>query len=787
MKCMIQATLILSLGLLAGCGDLLGKKVIKKKLESSQFRATCDLDVNAFADIMHKNISSQIKCLEENLNIFIKVVKSGKEGYLGRREFEAYILKNRPDIKPEVTRALKSIFDINFLIRGEDPDYISKKNIEDLIRFALVFNEEASLNFAPIFQSTAPVTFALHQNHRDRVSAANKAIIMALRRIFNPNRNGEIHRLNINELLDSFSTEDNRESVDKFKEALFVKRVILGGNKDELNHTELERLLLNFDQLLLITLDAVRYKYIILKQESMLQLLRRDVNDFYDIITQGSLNSRDGETLFSIEEALNVVKIFVERDKFDVEKFRNLIIEVKKMAMGGNASEVKGRELKTILNHARTLTQTGVVFHRIYDKFKVPMSSPLPVTVNFDEYRRVYPEHQKELADFERIVKTYRFIKGEFISPYFTNGFKRNADGIFEIALFEFALKLVFQTYGSPSPNRDAVGGFSIDKDQMQKLVLKFETELIELDLLLPQRAISTADNISLLGSLFQYQSDKNKMLDVNEATEFGLTLFSGINIASDLMTYLKSKGCAVDRFGRIEPQCLKANFFQGFCKSYRSYYPLFFKALNAPAKCEDIPNNESNQIFLGTSIDAARTCNYYTDGQKEEIWYSEGDIMSIMLALIHAETTILRWDANGNNFLDADEVNRAYEIYSPALDGFLEDKPAIIKRFKKQIFQFLIKYEQIPDDKEFKSIWKFVRFLLSFDKKAPAYRKTITSVLKTIGEENQKISTTKPFDCNLLRDPENIPREASELRTPIVDNRPSHAYILESYLHLID
>jgi hypothetical protein len=165
----------------------------------------------------------------------------------------------------------------------------------------------------------------------------------------------------------------------------------------------------------------------------------------------------------------------------------------------------------------------------------------------------------------------------------------------------------------------------------------------------------------------------------------------------------------------------------------------------------------------LDKAILAARSCNHFTDGNKEEIPYEEGDIMTIMLALMHAETTVLRWDKNGNNFMDSDEVNKAYEIYSPALDGFLEGKNPIIKKFKKQIYQYMIKYEKIPDEKDFGSLWNFVKFLLSFNKKANASRKTIISVLVVIGEQNRLLQTSPQFNCNLLRDPLNIPRTVEE------------------------
>lgn len=112
MKCLML--MLSSLFILTGCGDLLGNKVVKKQLETTQFRVSCELDVNEFAQILEKNISSQIKCLEENLYLFIRVVESPRPGYLPRVAFEQYIRKNRPDIKPEVVKALKAVLILIF-------------------------------------------------------------------------------------------------------------------------------------------------------------------------------------------------------------------------------------------------------------------------------------------------------------------------------------------------------------------------------------------------------------------------------------------------------------------------------------------------------------------------------------------------------------------------------------------------------------------------------------------------------------------------------------------------
>ncbi|MGE3609917.1 MAG: hypothetical protein AB7I27_10060 [Bacteriovoracaceae bacterium] len=746
------------LTLLSGCGDLVKNKVVKPPLTSSLYNVDCELEPSEFAKIMEKNISTQIRCLEANLNLFIKIVETPRPGYLSRVSLEAYLKKNRQDIKPEVVRALKAVFDVNFLITGEDPNFISKDNVKKIIDFALVFNTEASLNFR-YFTDKNPISFSLHKIRRDEISKANRKIIMALRQIFNANRGNEIHKLDINELLKSFTTDNNSDDIDTVKKFLFVKKVILGGDKDIITHQELERLLLYFDRLVLITLDGVKYKKILLNQKSLLELLKQDVSLFSDIVLQGAIGNRDKEVFFTVDEAVEVAKEFVSKETLDFDKFHRLIVEAKTIVMGGNETDIQGIDFKNLLTHAGSLLQTGTVFHYIYEMYSATLESPLPVEINFGQYRDLHPELKEEIDKFERIVKKYRFFRGKFVVPYFARNYHRNPEAVFEVALYEYAIQLLFKKYGSPSPNRNSVGGVSISRDQILAIIKKFEDELIDIKLIYPQRAKNVANNIALLGSLFQYQSDDNAVLDVNEATEFGLSLFTSLDIAKDMMSYFDEKSCPKDQFNRIEPNCFRKYFFTGLCDNYRTYFPSFFESLGLPANksCSEIESTGRNLEFLNQAIASARTCSNYLDGAKEEIYFAEGDIFNIMLGIFHYETTILRWDANENNYMDPDEVNRAYSVFSPALDGFLDDKPAIIKRLKKQIYLYLVKYEKVPDQKDFSSILKFVKFLLRTDKTSNANRKTIASVLVTIGQQSVKPGDPI-FNCNYLRDPDNIP-----------------------------
>lgn len=748
----IKRALVLSAFVaISGCGDLLKSDVKKKELETTQFSVSCELSVSEFTKILDKNISSQIYCLKDNLYLFLRAVKSSKPGYLGRVELENYLLKNRSDFTPELVKALKAVFDLNSLITGESPDYISQQNIDALIEFALTFNEEAALNIGPIFQSKASVSYILHQNHKDRISASTKTIMMALRKVFEPNRKGEIHQLNLSELLDQFTTDETRDEIEEIREFLFAKKILLGGEREILTHKEVEKFILNLDKLLLIVLDVVRYPYVKLNQENILQLLRRDVLDLTDILFDPDLGNRDDELMVEIDRVFNLVNKYI--DNINVYDFQNIVLEVKQLLMGGNKETITGRDLKEFVNHANTVLKTGTVFHRIYKRFEIDLENPRPITIDFDEYRHSYPEHQKELSEFERIVKNYRFFKGEFISPYYQHGFKRNADGVVEVALFEYALKILIGAYGSPSPNPGTVGGYSIDNAQMKALVKKFEPDLVKMGLIQEGRGESTGNTISLLGTLFQYQSDNNKVMDVNEATEFALALFSGLSMANELHKDLM-KVCPVDQHNRLDPQCMKENYFPSFCNRYYRYYPKMFDEFGAKS-CEEFVNSKASGEYLEQTIKAARNCNFYTDGDKEEIPYSESDMMLVITAMAHVETTVLRWDKNENNILDPSEVDAGYAIYESAIDGFLDEYPSVVRKFKKQIYLYLIKYEEIPAVDSVSSTWRLVRFLGSLRKATPAKRKTISSILRVIGEQSDKTATGPKFDCNTLRNPQ--------------------------------
>ncbi len=804
-----RTTLMLStlclLMLVSGCSDLFQKDINENLLQSKKLQVSCDLNVDNFSLIMEENIEESIDCLGKNLHLFIKVVESKRPRYLSRKALESYLKRNRNDIKPEVLRSLKAVFDLNFLVYGDDPDYISADNVDALVKFAKIFNRIASVDFK-FFRSKDSITFRNYDSVRtERIKPAALSISNELRKIFNTDRKGEIHELNLVQLIDSFTTENNDASMADVKKLLFGKKIILGGDKNTITHIELAKLIDNFSSYVVLALDGVRYKNIKMDKGEIVEFLLPDL-ELINTLVFGNSN-RENENLFSISDAVEAAKIFVDKDSdINLDDYMDLFKEAKVLLMSGDPKSdmITGGDLKRAFTHGLNVLTTGSFFYTFWETefVRIVGANNGPILYDFARLHELYDETEKKrVDDFVRIIKNYRFMKGENISAYYTDSYKRNPDAIFEIALYEYVLTLVMNQYGCPNLQLKDKEGKDLctasatadhahmekyvymTKDHVVNLLNKFRKVLIDANLVLPGREVKTAETITLLGSLFQYQSDENKVFDVNEATEFAISLFTAVDISDQLMPdfidptavakpnvkpplvdelsyfsqLVKDNKCQMDEFGRIEPKCFKENFLKGICWNYPDQFPKLFASLGVKVYdklklvCkfpEDAPTIEANSAYLERSTIAARTCHVYP-GTTEEIYYSKGDAMSIFLAMMHIETTIIRWDVRkANNYMDPSEVMDAYNIYSPALDGFMENLPAPVKIFKKQIYQYLVKYEQVPNPEEFKSVWKFVKFLFHFKKEANANRKTIASILVAIGEQGAKSA----FDCKMMR-----------------------------------
>lgn len=765
---------------LTGCGDLFGKKVAEKPMGGTRLKANCELDLDDLADILDRPITSTLNCLEKNLEIFMDVSELGRGGKLSRPSLINYLKRNKPDIDQHTYAAINAVFDLSHLITGEEKDFISRKNVGLIVELVRKFNIQAARHYQYTFGSKDPANLFVHESHRKRVEEGAVEIQKAIEEIYVANRGEQTHVLNIMELVGGFIKAENEATLDKIEGMLFVKKIIVGGDTATINHKELGFLFGHLPKLLSLVLDGVRYQHLKLTQPEVMTFLKDDVSDLANILFHPVRGDRRFEPLFDMNVAIDGIDRFIKEDDEKIGKYRVLIKEVKYILTKDRNTNptpeeewVTGRDLEKVFNHVFNVTSKSLVFTKFYNHPEINslLESPQSVYLDPKKYELDFPQDKAELVDFCRIINTYRYMKGSFEMATYSLDYKRNADAPAEIAMYEYAIKRAFSYFGS--------GGLSMGVDQLKMIMKKFENELIEMNIILPRRSGNTSETISLLGSLFQAQSDDNKVLDVDEATEFAISLVSAMDAQHKLYDFYADKNCKVDEFDRLDAACFKEHFYEAICTNYRSNFPRLFEYLGADPKlgCDKQNfNSDHNMNYLNASAVAARFCHIYPD-QQSEIEYSKGDMMSIILEMMHIETTITRWDKNLNNTMDPDDVMDAFSIYKPAIGGMLPDAvkkfpPKVQDYVTKVVFQYLVKFEDTPKF-EGKDLWKTIANLGKLIvKKAPADRKTIASILRIVSEESKKKaqaayeanpndpSVEKPFDCNWLHDPRNIPRD---------------------------
>src|SRR5690606_10144630 len=138
--------------------------------------------------------------------------------------------------------------------------------------------------------------------------------------------------------------------------------------------------------------------------------------------------------------------------------------------------------------------------------------------------------------NFIRIVKDYRFFKGEGYIPYFTEGHVRTGEGLYEISFFEYIAKLIMKKYGVVKN-----GEYFMDQEKIVALMEDFKDILYGKNIIHQGRIKNTAETITLLTTLFQNQSDGDSLISVPEMTEFAMTLLSGYTLAQDMVAKMRS------------------------------------------------------------------------------------------------------------------------------------------------------------------------------------------------------------------------------------------------------
>lgn len=756
--------------LTVSCGDLFTK--LKKQVSTTQF-ATCKLDTQAFANIFVENIKGDIECLRENLNLFMDVVRSDRPGTLSLKELKIYLEKNIPEIDHSLLKALPAIFEVNALMFADDKNYISRTNVEKLIKFLIVLNKEAvDKEIYKFFMDNEKITYSLHQERRHLIYTSVFNLSKILENYLVKDRQAPTI-IHIPSFLDYFRNGENDRSIDQVLEFLFGKKAILGGNEREINNVEFENLITKVADIAKVLYDIKNLKQIKYSENELLEKLKMYKADIVTLETALFYPRGSHEPLFDLNQVKAIIGQYLPSFSKYL-KYDDVLKNAKDFILGSNSAVFSANEVYILLDHLSYMIEEGEYFQVIYNQYRDELASNDYVNLSGEEAQANYlTDRQKEFFNnFIRIVKNYRFFKGEGYIPYFANDITRTSQGVYEIAIFEYAIKVALKKYGVFQN-----GEYYITQELLTQLLQKYSSILIGERIIYEGRIKNTAETITLLTTLFQNQSNGDGLISVAELTEFVMTLFSAHRLASDMAIKMRESSdpaCEIYRPTRsifvknqtdiqemFDPSCFRKEFgdflttvvsdqerIESYLAKFTDYY------LNSNLTYQEQEN------FLKKTEIFSRTCTVYNDGT--EVQMEEGDLFVIFAGLLNLEQTYLRFDTDKDNILSPSELEVAYGIYGSAVEGLVP-----IKVFKswlaKNFYLYMIKYKEIPNIDNINSLkdaWraageggKFALFALGL--KQPKYveanRETLASILKVLGELSPE-AKNNPFDCETLR-----------------------------------
>lgn len=802
---------------LSACGDFGEDKSETAPLTDERFNANCKISSDDLSYILKKEIPGALACLEKQLDIFINVVFSDRPGFLSQKELEDFIrTRNVVDNPEDVLKVMDAVFSISNLLFGGTPGYIHKDNLKALSSFATQLNKKA-VKVYQLFEDDSDGIYANHRILRLDISKTAGELQQLLLNLF-VNRS-DSDTLDLVDVIDSIGSSSS-ETKEKVKDFLFIKRYFVGGLSRVLTSGELRVVINKLQTVAEVMYDFTRMDNLIFNDEvDRYELFSENFIKLRELMY---FSPDGLDSIFTVSDAINAMKWFEEDLDLNISEYGELVTLVKEMLLGSNEHFTPQDfvKLEKMLRYTFSMGRYFMYMYRdnmdeldktdrlsmsfldyspgydielenIEQKVKdleLELKNPdLPITrvreienllVDYrlqfrnTEYMAKYDHEYK--TRFDRIVRDYRyFTKSGEDMPTFTNGFHRSGSGAFIIGAIEYALGYIFDYMEAKHPctSTDLADQCPNGEDkkrtlhlgQVKKLIFMAREFLYDSEIVIKDREDISAESTTLMSSLFQYQSDNDGLVGIAEATEFAVGVFSIATLGEELFDKVKMV-CEsedpnnIDKWGRIKVQCFRTNFYNIFWadrdvdqKSMREYMPKLYLAMKDLTTEQEIGYTLSTERFT-------RPCKGEDGNEWEDIPISRNDVIGMLGGLYNVEVTINRWDQDGNNVMNKDEVDLAYNVYQPAVKGIIEDMEMkewikkIVRPLHKQIFLYLIKHKQVPETKG-SGIWKFIGYLVSFNWKAEANRETIMAILRALSL-NSKAFRNSTFDCNTIKFP---------------------------------
>jgi hypothetical protein len=685
-------------------------------LTAGTMSAECDIDTDKINRFFEENVESDLQCLEAKLTLYAQVDQREDIDYIDEKELGSFLsafMTSEIDLEHGVT----TLFEANHHIFNEPRGKIGVENIPNLFNFLRSMNR----SILPIYSAFKlidiedPIIESEFFSNQSELMANIEHLATEVLNTINAH-SANRPDLEIDEIFELGRTEKNAKSMDDISSLRFLKVLLLGGNEDILTFAEVKTFLGKLPTLAKLSYDIfVGFKVNFGQDDAYMEMLIENIETLKAMFFHEEGNN---EKYFHYEEIIKASTRYSDL-LLDLEPFSDSVREVKHSQIigpGVYGDYFSYNNIIKVIGYAEDILERLHYFQKMWLLNEDTLLSPNPIEDNLSEVST----HETFLnKEFSRLVKTYKFYRGDEPVPYYSYSNKRNFKGLGEIVVYEYALKLFFKAY-SQLEREDR-----ITEEEFLGVVLAYDDFVTEMKLW-KNPVSGMAKTNYLMMDYFRYNANANGYIDLKEAIEYVTMQLSSYKIADQVYDTLESdclneSGCYLGGdLNGVPTMYFYNNFFRIF-NEFRGQFPKLYKYYLTL-------DEDGSFDYVRNLSKFARQCPYdYEDGENE-ITISKRDVILVTGGLISLEETFLALDHDQDDVLSFEELELASDHFKEAIMEFGGLSPATAF-LARTVFFYLILKQKVPTP--IQAIGYHIEFNLFVNKKKiAADRGAIASIL---------------------------------------------------------
>ncbi|OUR96879.1 hypothetical protein A9Q84_11115 [Halobacteriovorax marinus] len=355
---------ILILALVSSCGFTDDEPVKDQDtFISNELGSTCELDPEQFGNILDTNIEAHIKCLEENFIQFSRYVRTNTRTTISEGELSNFIRVFFNENTDTIIQGLKLIFEVNMLLLRDEANSINRNNITPFFRLLVTVNKEAIIITRTLREmqeeEESEKLFKLRKILKDSLERFSKTSLTIIQKPGTLSKviNLKKFLLSLNDRIDMGDANIDEKLVNAL---LFIKKLFLGGEKDQLTSAEIELAIHKIPNLLLMATDFTVVKETHFKNKNSYYVFQQNIIKRFRKML---FPIKETDSLFEMEDLYVITdRMNSQDDSFDLRKYEKIFSSVKKDLIGGDPEVFTFKEFKHLLSYIEVFIE-GLKMH----------------------------------------------------------------------------------------------------------------------------------------------------------------------------------------------------------------------------------------------------------------------------------------------------------------------------------------------------------------------------------------------------------------------------------------